>query len=216
MELNDTINSVFTTEQRMAIFGSKMASLRRTYRQSDDPKRTPVDVAYSNMLKNVLGNLQEFPALDANEREQEKVGPAVSAWKRPISILFGPNARTCESPQSPGPSKLTARGVDLDAVDCIIKETKVKSAAAQSKEQKHQKMLEALTARLVDRKAEMQTQFATFKSHLDDVAESMMAKMNEIQEINQETQKQHDAKMTLTIWTLFEEQAKVGEESQKV
>lgn len=48
--LNDMVDDLFTLKQRMAIFGSERANLRCTNRSTDEPRRTPVDEAYLEVL----------------------------------------------------------------------------------------------------------------------------------------------------------------------
>lgn len=109
--LNDVIDEIFTVDKKMAFFLSERACLRSTNRSGSKPWQTPVDAAYFEILRNVLGNPQEFPALEVEDRDQEKLGPAESAWKCPISILYRTDTNDNEPQKIPAPAS-TGQGVE--------------------------------------------------------------------------------------------------------
>lgn len=148
--LNNTIDKTFTVEQRMAIFGSERASLRRTNRLADEPRRTPVDEVYSAALLDVIGNPQEFPALEADKKAHEMVGPAESAWKRPISILYGEAARELApaQKQTPSPPAATDCRADISELERLLQDAK--NANALKEEKARREDLERLATKVAE------------------------------------------------------------------
>lgn len=63
--LCNKMDKTFTVEQRLAIFNSELSSLRPTNQGDDESQQTPVDQTYFEALQRMVGNSQDFPALDA-------------------------------------------------------------------------------------------------------------------------------------------------------